>query len=576
VAGYVDISAPDPWTGWGDQVAKRNALAAASAQLRSGDATGARNALLAAGYPAEAQTVQSMGGFDATQKQAAEAAALTKSTGAQYAAGNAADAIKAALAGGNLDLAKTYRGFQSADDAAAQQATTRAAVKQAAALAQAGDIEGARRALLPHYSSPDALAGALQSSRDDVRKTTGGVALSFRGDPDGWNTTGLQALRMAGIDPAGFEGEAGRARAEAQAGYSLDAFKQDAADARAASRKAAAGASTLEGRVSFLRTAWESEHPGVPVSMSQLQRAAGNYKTTALEPQTDPATGQTVGVAVTVNQAPNGPLGAATRALEAADKYNQAHAAEIEAGTVQPMKPEDTEFGKAYSWASKRDLQGRTVATREFNADPTAVGSAAYARTPTGAGAVTEARTAHKLDADLLGKRLSVVGGAINHSQQLIDELQKPEAEQTLGVIRSSVDYQHLRNLLPWPQDKRVAASWGKIGQELVSLQAEANRVYQTGSVGTDSERGELRRLTAEIAKAPSQEVALSLAMNLRELLAGLLTVPRVSDTLASGPVRDAQREGLSRVERFVGGNGAGGGTAPRVRKYNPATGALE
>jgi hypothetical protein len=254
----------------------------------------------------------------------------------------------------------------------------------------------------------------------------------------------------------------------------------------------------------------------------------------------------------------------------------------------------ETDLLNLYRSARTTAPAEQNASTREksvnFQTNPNQPGSAAFARTEEGARQISQGRTEGRKDVELLASRAALVGGAINHSNNLIEELKKPEADQTLGLMHSSSLYQKIRGQF-WPKETKIPSNWGKIGQNIASLQAEAERVYTQGQGAvTDTERARLKDLAMRIPEATNRQVALELAMNLRDLMAGLLIVPTTSDILKSPALTEARKQGLQNVEKLItqksnqlgvpspsGSNAlAPEKPAPGRYKFNPATGDFQ
>src|SRR5271165_1831766 len=217
MAGYVPIgqTISDPWAGWGDEMRRRDAYAQSANAIARGDAAGARNALLAKGFGNEAQQVQQI--YDADQQntranaaegRTAAAQNLAKQSGSLAADGDIDAAKAAALKGGNVDLATSFANYDTASGQAAADAAKRTAVAQAADLVKRGNLDGAKALLMPHMSADDLMKEVSTSAQDSVKKA-GQLAMAYKDDPELWDREGLPALKRLGIDPQGYEGQAG-------------------------------------------------------------------------------------------------------------------------------------------------------------------------------------------------------------------------------------------------------------------------------------------------------------------------------------------------------------------------------
>jgi hypothetical protein len=177
--------------------------------------------------------------------------------------------------------------------------------------------------------------------------------------------------------------------------------------------------------------------------------------------------------------------------------------------------------------------------------------------------AQSEGTTEGKIEAT----RGAVLGPALKIADDTLTLLGSPDADKWIGAIKSSQAYQTARGQIS--SSTTVPAEWGKAGQNLVAMQAEADRAL-AGGMGavTNEERKWLGNVSSHILAAPNAESAKALVSHYKVLIANLLTGPSSRDLNNSPVIQQARKEGLRSIERSLGGG------APTQTTPNPFGGA--
>lgn len=580
MAGFVDLNYQDPLANIGGTLRQLDADSAAGNSLAAGDYAGARNSLFSAGFPAQAQTVQQIQDSNdnnnrqnAAAKRTQDAADLSKTIGAQYAGGDTEGAKKAAIAAGNLDLAKSYEDYEASSEKGAREAALRDAMSKAAGLTAAGDVNGARKLLLPFYSSPQDLLNEARTSQQDIAKKSGEFALSYEGNPQGWVTEGAPALRRMGIDPSNYEDEAGRKALIAGAGLSKDVFN-------AANKGGGAGGTALAKNANFIKAAFSQDpaNADVTIPAAELQKVAANPRGWELQTQVGPD-GTKQAVAVQITNPKQGAYGLATELQGQNQAWNSEHAEEIKAGTMQPK---ETDLSALYDHAAGRDSQRLNAQARAAIADPENRGNIALQT------------TLKKQDAQSMLRESSAVQ-SMNHMKQLDDLLGQPGADDALAPIQKLGGWQQFSNLANSGR-VQIPAALGNMRQAAAVIGRElANAAHVPGSGPESDVRNQEMRESFErlIMDSPNAAVAKERLAGMRAVAQGYVNAPLSSELYNNKAFQGARQAEAARATEALQAPQTGGKTylpgqtppAPQgalmgvVDKngnklwYNPATG---